>query len=149
MRAVFDRLNNSYAKYYSLTEHLAVDEIIVLFKGRVIFKQYIPKKYKWFGIKSYLLCDSKGYTYNIMVHLRKDDDLHIKTMNCCGTGRPNRKGMLKNFGHTMKLKSGDLKTKLKGNLRAIVWKDKQNVNILTNMHSPPLKGNSVMSKEKL
>jgi len=35
-------------------------------------------------------------------------------------------GMLKNFGHTMKLKSGVLKTKLKGNLTAIVWKDKQN-----------------------
>jgi len=69
------------------------------------------------------------------------DDLHTKTVNCYGTGRPNRKGMLKNFGHIMKVKSGDLKTKLKGNLRAIVWKDKQNVNILTKMHSPPLEGN--------
>jgi hypothetical protein len=41
----------------------------------------------------------------------------------------------------MNLKSGDRKTKLKGNLRAIVWKDKQNVNILTNTHFPPLEGN--------
>jgi hypothetical protein len=36
------------------------------------------------------------------------DDLHTKTINCCGTVRPNRKEMLKNFGRTMKLKSGDL-----------------------------------------
>ena len=178
---MFDKLNNSYVKYYSLTEHLVVDEIIVLFKSRVIFERYIPKKYKQFGIKPYNLCDSKGYNYNMVVHLHKDrkrvtpsmtathatvtglatriehvghklyinnfvscptllNDLHTKTLNCYGTGRPNRKGMLKNFGHTMKVKSGDLKTKLKGNLRAIVWKDKQNVNILTNMHSSPLEG---------
>ena len=30
MRALFDNLNDSYAKYYSLTDHLAADEIIVL-----------------------------------------------------------------------------------------------------------------------
>jgi hypothetical protein len=34
MRTVFDKLSDSYAKYYSLTERLAVDEIIVLFKDK-------------------------------------------------------------------------------------------------------------------
>lgn len=65
--AIFDKLNDSYAKYYNLTVHLAVDEIIVLFIVRVIFKQCISKKHKWFGIKLYKLCDSKGYTYNMTV----------------------------------------------------------------------------------
>jgi hypothetical protein len=37
--------------------------IIVLFKGRVIFKQYIPKKHKCFGVKIYKLCNMAGYTY--------------------------------------------------------------------------------------
>ena len=69
------------------------------------------------------------------------DDLHTVTINCCGTVRPNRKGMLKNFGHKMKLKRDDLKTKVKSNLTAIVWKDKQNVNILMNIHPPPLEAN--------
>jgi hypothetical protein len=32
MRAVFVKLSDSCAQYYSLTEHLAIDEIIVLFK---------------------------------------------------------------------------------------------------------------------
>jgi len=41
----------------------------------------------------------------------------------------------------MKLKRGDPKTKMKGNLTAIVCKDKWNVNILKNFHSPPLEGN--------
>ena len=44
MRAIFDKLSNSYVIYYIPTEKLAVDEIIVLFKGRVNFKQYIPKE---------------------------------------------------------------------------------------------------------
>jgi len=34
-----------------------------------------------------------------------------------------------------------VKTRAKGNLTATVQKDKQNVHILTNMHSPSLKGN--------
>jgi hypothetical protein len=48
------------------------------------------------------------------------DDLHTKTINCCGTVRPNIKCMPKNFGEKIKTKSGDLKTKVKGNLTAIV-----------------------------
>jgi hypothetical protein len=30
MTAIFDKLSDSYAKYYSLTEHLAVDDISAL-----------------------------------------------------------------------------------------------------------------------
>jgi len=51
----------------SLTEHSTADEIIVLFKGRVIFIQYVPKKHKLSGIKVYKVCDSKGYIYNMTV----------------------------------------------------------------------------------
>jgi hypothetical protein len=65
-RAIFDKLSNSYAK------HLAVDEIIVLLKGRIIFKWCIPKRHKWFGINLYKLCGSKVYTYNMTVYLGKD-----------------------------------------------------------------------------
>jgi len=51
-----------------------VDEVIVKFKGRVIFRQYIPKKRKHFGIKIYKLCDESGYTYDMRVYLGKDSD---------------------------------------------------------------------------
>ena len=59
MRALFDKLSDSYAKYYSLTDHKSVEEIIVLCKFRVIFREYIAKKHKQFGIKLYKLCESK------------------------------------------------------------------------------------------
>ena len=53
LRTVFDKLNKAYAIFYNPLEHLAVDEVIVKFKGRAIFRQYIPKKRKCFGIKIY------------------------------------------------------------------------------------------------
>jgi len=56
LRTVFDKLNKAYAKH-DLSQHLAVDKVIVKFKSRVIFRQHIPKKRKCFSIKIYKLCD--------------------------------------------------------------------------------------------
>jgi hypothetical protein len=56
----------------SPTEHLAVDEVIVIM-GRVIFIQYISKKHKRFEIKIYTMCDSLGYTYNMAVYLCRQE----------------------------------------------------------------------------
>jgi hypothetical protein len=58
----FDMLNVVYSKFYNPSEPLAIDEVIVLLKGRVVFKQYIPQKHKRFGIKIFKLCDTAGYT---------------------------------------------------------------------------------------
>jgi hypothetical protein len=40
---------------------MAVDEVIIKFRGKVVFQQYIPKTHKRFGIKIYKLCDRSGY----------------------------------------------------------------------------------------
>ena len=65
-------LNSTFSKFYNALESLAIDEVIVSYKGRVIFGQYIPKKCKCFGIKIFKLCDSTGYTYDIKVYLGKE-----------------------------------------------------------------------------
>jgi len=62
-------MNEAYAKFYNPSEHLAVDEVIVKFKVRVIVRQYISKKIKRFGIRIYKLCDESGYTYDMRVYL--------------------------------------------------------------------------------
>jgi len=46
MRNLFQILNKTFANFYSPSEYLAVDEVTVLFKGRIIFQQYILKKQK-------------------------------------------------------------------------------------------------------
>jgi hypothetical protein len=43
MRKISDKLNDSYAKYYSPTEHLRAYEINALLDARIIFKQCILK----------------------------------------------------------------------------------------------------------
>jgi hypothetical protein len=45
-RHIFVMLNDKYSKYYTPSKHLAVDKVIVLLKVQVIFKLYIPEKYK-------------------------------------------------------------------------------------------------------
>ena len=49
---MFDKLSDSYAKHYSLTEHLAFDEIIVLFKATVIVKSIYQRNTSGSGISS-------------------------------------------------------------------------------------------------
>jgi hypothetical protein len=62
IRTVFYALNQAYPKFYNPLEYLAVDEAIVKFQGSVIFRQYIHKKMKCFGIKIYKLSDKSGHT---------------------------------------------------------------------------------------
>jgi hypothetical protein len=45
---------------------------MVLFKGRVIFRQYTPKKHMRFGIKIYKHFNSATYIYDMKVYLGKD-----------------------------------------------------------------------------
>jgi hypothetical protein len=73
MRNLFEILNKKISKYYSPSEHLTVDEVIVLYKGRVIFRQYIPKKHNCFVIKIYKLCYKNGYSYGMRVYLAETD----------------------------------------------------------------------------
>jgi len=75
IRTLFDTQNEACAKFYNPSEHLSVDEVLVKFKGRVIFRQYVPKKRKCFGIKIYKLCDESGYTYDMRVYFSTDMQL--------------------------------------------------------------------------
>jgi len=72
LRDLFEIIRTKFSKFYNPSEHLAINEVIVKFKGRVLFKQYIPTKRKSFGIKMFKLCDSTGYTYDMNVYLGKD-----------------------------------------------------------------------------
>ena len=56
----------------------------MLYKGRICFRQYIPKKHKRFGIKLYKHCDPLGYTYDVSMYLGKQQQhatAHITAMH--------------------------------------------------------------------
>jgi len=51
IQELFEIIRTNFSKFYNSSEHLAVCEVSVKFKGRVVFKQCIPKKRKCFSIK--------------------------------------------------------------------------------------------------
>jgi hypothetical protein len=64
IRPVMDRVVNNYMAAYIPTKDLSVDESIILFKGRLSWVQFMPKKpHKW-GLKAWVLADaSNGYAF--------------------------------------------------------------------------------------
>ena len=65
-------------------EHLSIDEQIVPFKGRSSLKQYNPQKpHKW-GYKIYVLCDARGYAYDIEVYTGKSNNVLVDGEQDCG-----------------------------------------------------------------
>jgi hypothetical protein len=70
------------------------------------------------------------------------DDLAQKKIHCCGTVRLHRKGLPKDLKpRTLRLKRGDIRVRTGGDLTLVVWKDKRDVCLLTNIHDPPSEGN--------
>jgi len=49
--------------------------------------------------------------------------------------------VVQDFGKELNLKQGIIKTRVRGDLIAIVWKDKRDVEILMDVHFPPAEGN--------
>jgi hypothetical protein len=57
--------------------------------------------------------------------------------------------MLQRFGQNIKVKQGDIKTHVRGNLTATVWKDKQNINCSQTCILHQKRAISVMSMENV
>jgi hypothetical protein len=54
------------------SEEVCIDETLVPFRGRLIFRPYIQNKRHKFGIKLFKLCLSRGYTYDLKVYCGKE-----------------------------------------------------------------------------
>jgi hypothetical protein len=60
-------------------ENLSIDEELIKFKGRLIFRQYIANKSAKYGIKIFSLCSADGFVHNMEIYGGKgtvdpDDD---------------------------------------------------------------------------
>jgi len=66
-------LNIKFQSLYLPGQNIAIDESLMLWRGRLSFKQYIPLKSSKFGIKSYELCESSsGYLCSFVIYTGKD-----------------------------------------------------------------------------
>jgi hypothetical protein len=57
IRPVMDELRKIFKLLIIPYKNLCIDEALLLWKGRLTFKQYIPSKRRRFGIKLFVICD--------------------------------------------------------------------------------------------
>ena len=68
IREVSDMTRKRCSEAFYPRKKLSVDESLVLFKGRLSFKQYIKFKRAGFGIKPYQLCTTDGIVLDYVIY---------------------------------------------------------------------------------
>lgn len=73
IRNVFNKWVQRARALYVPGKHITVDEQLLPYRGRCSFIQYIPSKPAKYGIKIWIVCDSKTYyAYNLEVYVGRD-----------------------------------------------------------------------------
>lgn len=62
IRPVLQSLTDKLKSYFNPFQNLVINESLMLFKGTLAFKQYIPLKWHHFEIKMFVLCDCETGT---------------------------------------------------------------------------------------
>lgn len=73
IQPILERFNNIMIDLYYPKADLSIDESMVLWRGRLIFRQYIKNKKHKYGIKLYELCESSGIVMKIRVYRGKSE----------------------------------------------------------------------------
>ncbi|KAI4478521.1 hypothetical protein M0804_011844 [Polistes exclamans] len=69
IRNVVEMLRKSFNEVFQPFQRLCIDESLLLYKGRLSFKQYIPSKRSRFGIKSFILSDcDTGFVQDLITY---------------------------------------------------------------------------------
>ena len=80
-----DMLTDISMKNVDAGEHIAIDEALVLWKGRLHFRQFIRTKRARFGIKLFVMCNSEkdwaGYNWNFCVYYGKDRSIFPQSLD--------------------------------------------------------------------
>ena len=76
VQPLLDLLIPAFQCHFIPDQHIAVDESMTGFKGRVSFRQYVRGKPHPFGIKAFVLADSKtGYLHNVRIYFGAETDI--------------------------------------------------------------------------
>ena len=156
---VFDYLTTKFKSMYTMERDVTIDESLMLYESRLSWIQYIPLKRVRFGIKFYLLCESKsGYVCDMIIYTGKGTKMNKKYEHlpnssqivmtllepllgkgyCLTTDNfytsPQLAELLLNH-KTRKLQKGQVSAYKRGKVLAMKWKDKRDVCLLSTIHS--------------
>ena len=62
IQPVIDILESNFKNMFCPEKDIVIDETLIPWRGRLIFRQYIPNKAHRYGIKMFKLCSVDGYT---------------------------------------------------------------------------------------
>lgn len=72
---VFNKIISNCQKLYNIGAHACVDEALIPFRGRCLFRMFMPKKPAKYGIKLMCLTDAhNSYLLNSYIYVGKDSD---------------------------------------------------------------------------
>lgn len=73
LKPILDHLNDRFRSVYTPDCDVSIDESLMMWKGRLAWKVFIPSKRARFGIKSFELCEAKsGYVWNFLIYVGKE-----------------------------------------------------------------------------
>ena len=94
VRPVLDHLLAKFKELYQPGEEISIDEGMLPWRGRLAFRVYNPRKPVKYGIKNYMLCDSRtGYCYNMIPYVGEHMPLRDTVFGLLNG--------LKGLGHTL------------------------------------------------
>lgn len=74
VRPLLDKLLSNYRSAIVPSESLSLDESLMLFRGRLSFRQYMKGKKAKYGVKFYSVCTTDGYLLNLRIYSGKSSE---------------------------------------------------------------------------
>ncbi|VVD01498.1 unnamed protein product, partial [Leptidea sinapis] len=79
---ILDHCTKKFSELYVPTQHLSLDESLLLWKGNLSWRQCIRSKAARFGMKSFELCEATtGYLLNYKLYTGKDKSTHSEPVH--------------------------------------------------------------------
>jgi len=86
IRNVWELIFSNFKSIFTPFENVGLDESLILFKGRLFWRQYNPKKASKFGVKTFSLVDSKtGFLIDSKIYSGKESSAE-QPLNMFGQG---------------------------------------------------------------
>ncbi|XP_067136002.1 piggyBac transposable element-derived protein 4-like [Centruroides vittatus] len=75
VRPILNHFNNIMHQNYVPDKNMCIDESMMLWRGRLHFRQYIKNKKHKYGVKLYELCESDGIVMKISIYSGKSEGI--------------------------------------------------------------------------
>lgn len=74
VRPIVNHFNDIMRENYVPSKNICIDESMMLWRGRLLFRQYIKNKKHKYGVKLYELCESDGLVIKIKIYSGKSEE---------------------------------------------------------------------------